>query len=243
MENSLDKLINIFINKETNQNKKNRSVSDDKANNKNVINEKNLKSKSQCKKRHKYKKFGDNNIINKYIENIEIKEKDSNIYQYHISNFYSKTNAANYYCADTGCPGRIKIIYDFKNNDNDKIMNEIIFRKEHDKPYREHSFCRLDIVKSELSNLSKNEIIKKLSDYKYRHLILKEIAFSNPSKFSKARDLEEYFISEYGNIKIKYNKISSKDKEQILKNNKNKESNIEKILTLMNLRILLIPYS
>ena len=46
---------------------------------------------------------------------------------------------------------------------------------------------------------------------------MKEIAFSNPSKFKKARDLEENFISEYGNIKIKYNKISSYDKEQLLK--------------------------
>mgnify|MGYP006873145937 CR=1 FL=1 len=32
----------------------------------------------------------DDNFINKYIENIEIKEIDYNIYKYHISNFYSK---------------------------------------------------------------------------------------------------------------------------------------------------------
>ena len=114
------------------------------------------------------------------------------------------------------------------------MIKEVIFRKDHDIPYREHSFCRLDIVKNELQKLSKKEIKKKLSDYKYRHLILKEIAFSNPSKFSKARDLEEYFILEYDNIKIQYNKLNSKDKEQIIKKYKNKETDIEKLITLNN---------
>lgn len=116
----MDKLINIFADKEINKIDKNRAKTEDKINNKKDIKEKNIIAKSQCKKRNKYKKFNDKNLLNKYIENIKIKEKDYNIYQYHISNFYTKTNAANSYCSDTGCSGRIKIIYDFNVNDNDK---------------------------------------------------------------------------------------------------------------------------
>ena len=107
-------------------------------------------------------------------------------------------------------------------------MKELIFEKEHDKPYRKHSFCRLDIIKNELLYLLKNDIIKKLSYYKYRHLILKEIAFSNLSNFCKTWGLEQYFISEYGNIKIEYNKISSYDKEQLLKKIKIKNQILKK---------------
>lgn len=46
-ENSLNKLINIFINKEVNKNEKNRPVLDDKVNKYNAIRGKNRKSKSQ----------------------------------------------------------------------------------------------------------------------------------------------------------------------------------------------------
>ena len=53
--------------------------------------------------RKNYKKFANENIINKYIEYVEIKENDEKVYQYHISNLYNKTMAANYYCSDTAC--------------------------------------------------------------------------------------------------------------------------------------------
>ena len=106
----MDKLINIFAHKENNKIDKIRSNTEDKINNKKDLKEKNINAKPQCKKRNKYKKFNFKNLLNKFLENIEIKEKDNNIYQYHISNFYSKTNAANYYCSDTGCSRIIKII-------------------------------------------------------------------------------------------------------------------------------------
>ena len=106
-------MINIFADKENNKNDKIRTNTDDKINNKKDLKEKNIKAKSQLKKWNKYKKFSDKNLLNKFLENIEIKEKDNNIYQYQISNFYLKTNSANYYCSDTGCSGKIKIIYDF----------------------------------------------------------------------------------------------------------------------------------
>ena len=55
-------------------------------------------------------------------------------------------------------------------------------------------------------------IIKKLNDYKYRYLILKEIEYSNPSKFTKPRESEEYFFHEYGNIEINIKKFLKKIK-------------------------------
>ena len=56
-------------------------------------------------------KFAESNAINKCIEHIETKEKDGNVYQYHISNLYNKTMAVNYYCADTSRFGRINKDY------------------------------------------------------------------------------------------------------------------------------------
>lgn len=76
--------------------------------------------------------------------------------------------------------------------------------------------------------------MKKLNNYKYRYLILKEIAYSNPSKFTKPRDLEENFINEYGNIKIKINKISKQDKDYLLNHFKKKNEKLKNILSLKN---------
>ena len=102
--------------------------------------------------------------------------------------------AANYYCSDTVCSARIKIIYDLEVDDNGQVIKEIKFRKELNKSYEYHSYYRLDIIKKDMHYKSKNDIKKKLSDYKYRYLVLKEISYSNPTKFGKPRDLEEYFF-------------------------------------------------
>ena len=81
---------------------------------------------------------------------------------------------------------------------------------------------------------SKNTIKKKLVNYKYRHLVLKEIAYSNLTKFHKSRDLEEYFIQEYGNIKSDLRNIDDEEKENIKKFMGNKKENIENIISLKN---------
>ena len=103
--------------------------------------------------------------------------------------------AANYYCADTSCSWRIKILYDLEAQDNEQVIKEIKFRKEHDKSYLDHSYCRLDIIKKDLKFKSKNTIKKKLVNYKYRHLVLKEIAYSNPTKFHKSRVFRGIFYT------------------------------------------------
>ena len=41
--------------------------------------------------------------------------------------------AANYYYADTSCYGRIKIIYDLEAEDNERVIKEIKYRKDHNK--------------------------------------------------------------------------------------------------------------
>ena len=118
--------------------------------------------------------------------------------------------AANYYCADTSCSGRIKIIYDLEAEDN------------------------LDIIRNDLMYKSKNTIIKNLVNYKYRHLVLKEIVFSNQIKFHKSRDLEEYFIQEYGNIKTDLRNIDTEEIENIKKFIGNKNEKIENIISMKN---------
>ena len=230
IESSLETVINILknkpeIDKRGKSNKKNHSsisLGSSEQNNK------------KSNKRKKYKKFAESNAINKYIEHIEIKEKDENVYQYHISNLYNKTMAANYYCADTSYSGRIKIIYDLEAEDNERVIKEIKYRKEHNKTYIDHSYCRLDIIKNDLMYKSKNTIIKNLVNYKYRHLVLKEIVFSNPTKFHKSKDLEEYFIQEYGNIKTDLRNIDAEEIENIKKFTGNKNEKIENIISLKN---------
>ena len=118
--------------------------------------------------------------------------------------------AANYYCADTSCSWRIKIIYDLEAEDN------------------------LDIIRNDLMYKSKNTIIKNLVNYKYRHLVLKEIVFSNQIKFHKSRDLEEYFIQEYGNIKTDLQNIDAEEIENIKKFIGNKNEKIENIISMKN---------
>ena len=118
--------------------------------------------------------------------------------------------AANYYCADTSCSRRIKIIYDLEAEDN------------------------LDIIRNDLMYKSKNTIIKNLVNYKYRHLVLKEIVFSNQIKFHKSRDLEEYFIQEYGNIKTDLRNIDAEEIENIKKFIGNKNEKIENIISMKN---------
>ena len=118
--------------------------------------------------------------------------------------------AANYYCADTSCSWRIKIIYNLEAEDN------------------------LDIIRNDLMYKSKNTIIKNLVNYKYRHLVLKEIVFSNQIKFHKSRDLEEYFIQEYGNIKTDLRNIDAEEIENIKKFIGNKNEKIENIISMKN---------
>lgn len=95
---------------------------------------------------------------------------------------------------------KIKIIYYFETKENDKAIKEIKFRIDHNKSYKDHSYYR-----SEVNINPKNTIKKKLNNIGIQS---KEIAYSNPNKFAKSRDLEEYFMQGYGNIKIDINQVS-----------------------------------
>ena len=75
--------------------------------------------------------------------------------------------AANYYCSDTLCEGRIKIIYNIESKENSNIIKDIVFRKAHDIKYEDHCYIRSDIIKHDLLYESKNNIKQKLKNYKY----------------------------------------------------------------------------
>ena len=61
---------------------------------------------------------------------------------------------------------------------------------------------------------------------------MQEIAYSNPTKFPKPRDLEEYFINEYGNIKFDLKNIPSSELKQLENKYKVKKDKINDILSL-----------
>ena len=95
-----------------------------------------------------------------------------NIYLYLISNLYEKTMASNYYCSETLCEGRIKILYNIESKENTNIIKDIIFMKAHNIKYEDHCYISSGIIKKDLLNESKNNIIKKFKNDKYLHLIL-----------------------------------------------------------------------
>ena len=94
-----------------------------------------------------------------------------------------------------------------KNNDN-----QFYLKLYHSIDYFEHNYIRMYKIKYDYVNLGLNEIKKKLSNYKYRFNILKEIALRNESLNSNPLNLKEFFLNLYGDIKLKFDNIKNSEK-------------------------------
>ena len=78
-------------------------------------------------------------------------------------------------------------------------------------------------VKKDIKNLSKNDLTKKLRDYKYRYNYLKEISLSNNNIGINNEKLKEFFINEFGNLNYNFNNLSEKEKSDIIEKYKQRK--------------------
>ena len=88
--------------------------------------------------------------------------------------------------------------------------------KKHTLLYEEHNYVRNLAAKKDIKNLSKNDLTKKLRDYKYRYNYLKEISLSNNNIGINNEKLKEFFINEFGNLNYNFNNLSEKEKSDII---------------------------
>lgn len=102
-----------------------------------------------------------------------------------------------------------------------------------------HKYVRKESIKKDIDELSKNNIIKKCKDYKFCKDFVKEIAIKNRLFNTKPSILEKFIISNYGNLNLNYNLISSVEKEKKISTYKkineidaNTDINIEKAINL-----------
>ena len=228
---AINSIKNIFNNLKDKEEKK-RSFSSDayKEKNKKETQTNNNREDNVKRKTLKYKKRFDpiKNDFNTKIHYIEIMDKNSNIYKYSMNKAYEKTLKVTYYCSDTLCEGRITVQYEeTKGSGNDKnyIFKNFNETKEHSLIYEMHKYVRKQAIKNDINELSKNNIIKKCKDYKYCKDFVKEIAIKNRLFNTKPSILKKFIISNYGNVILNYNLIST--------NEKNKLINIYKTIKLM----------
>ena len=90
--------------------------------------------------------------------------------------------------------------------------------KNHTISKEKHSYNKVDIIKRDFKNLSKNEIIKKFDDYEYLSDFLKVFAILNVNECCSYYKLKQLFEREYGEIIIKYDLINDDYKKKSLIN-------------------------
>ena len=89
---------------------------------------------------------------------------------------------------------------------NDYISNFII-KTPHSLDNEEHKYLRLLSVKKDLKSLSKNDLKKKLINYKYRYYILLEFGLKEEILGTHPELLKKYFISLFGDDELDFNNI------------------------------------
>lgn len=138
---------------------------------------------------------------------------------------------------DTHCTGSGNIYIYFENNriklEDFNILNV------HSLNYEEHNYIRDPSIKNDIQNLSKNQLKEKLKNYKYRFFYLKEIAISNINIGTNSKNLKQYFINEFWDLKYNFQLLTEEEKDKIIliykKSKKLKESDIIDIKDIINL--------
>ena len=127
--------------------------------------DKEKKSKSlDKKKKGKKKKNKDETAIIEKLRYIEIQNEEDNVlYKYALSKIYNNQTIY-YYCADTHCKARLKIIYEFQLTEKiiDKMpISKIELTAKHTLNKEEHNYIINREIKEDLISKSLNYIKKK----------------------------------------------------------------------------------
>ena len=170
--------------------------------------DKEKKSKSlDKKKKGKKQKNKDETAIIEKLRYIEIQNEEDNVlYKYALSKIYNNQTIY-YYCADTHCKARLKIIYEFQLTEKiiDKMpISKIELTAKHTLNKEEHNYIINREIKEDLISKSLNYIKKKMKNYIYLFNVIKEEGLKNSIRDSNGSLLYNFITNKYGEINIDY---------------------------------------
>ena len=216
-------------------------------------NNKSMMLNKEPKKRGKYKK--DKSPFIKSIQYLIIKD-NKYTWKYSLSSYYENNKTAYYKCSDSNCSARasydlndinnkeINIIQNKKEiNQNGENLN-ISITKPHSLKYENHSYIKYEIIKKDIKNLSKNQIIKKLKDFEYLSNFLKVYAITKIDICNSYTKLKTLFEQEYCKLEINYETIPEDTKNRIItkykiKNNISEETEVD-IKNILDTKYILL---
>ena len=135
------------------------------------------------------------------------------IFRYSISKIYYNNNTIYYYCSDTHCGAKLKVVYDNDLNSKEiKEYNIIKFTitKEHTLNPEEHTYIFNKEIMEDLKYKSLIYIKRKMSNYNYLINIIKKECIINDFKGITGNELYEFINKKYGKITINANNIEHK---------------------------------
>ena len=235
-ENDKDSLMDSYEDKNKNLHQNNKKESN-----------KTFKKSYKKKKRGKYKKKLAKSEFEKSIKYYEFKDSDNNIWKFSLNKFNPKNNTCYYNCSDTTFQARgiikfiieeNKLLVEYIKDEEFKVVNE------HTIAYEDHSYTFKNLIKSDINNLDKNSIKKKLENFKYLKHFLRIYLYKHNNIGTSLYKLIDSFKTEYGDIDINLDLIPDNEKNLIIERYKKKHNidddkdiKLKDIINLKNLSI------
>ena len=223
INDKLNKMIKLLEKKEDSK----EEIEKNKSDNNNKEKKKSKSEKNDIKKIKEVKTK--NNNIEK-IRYIEIEDQDDPIlYKYSLSKIYNNKTIY-YYCIDTHCLGRLKVLLNEDINLKNYIdlkINSYTLTAKHSLKIDEHNYFINKTVKEDIKNKPITYIKKKMNSYIYLYHAIKEEGIKNKLRDSNGKILYNFIYNKYGDININLNNIN---KDKLFKkeiNNYKKSNNIQ----------------